>query len=77
MEYAAEPIEFSTLHCRGTVELNQEGRFDDGSGERPYSQNCDCKWLITWGNQVLVWFVTDRETQGRGWRAEYSLVDAE
>jgi len=26
--------------------------------------------LTTWHNQVLVWFVTDREKQGKGWKAE-------
>lgn len=31
--------------------------------------------LTTWGNQVLVWFVTNGENQGKGWRAEYRFVD--
>jgi serine protease len=26
--------------------------------------------LTSWRNQVLVWFVTDRENQGKGWKAE-------
>ena len=31
--------------------------------------------LTTWHNQVLVWFVSDAEDQGQGWRAEYRFVD--
>ena len=31
--------------------------------------------LTTWHNQVLVWFVSDSEKQGKGWRAEYRFVD--
>lgn len=31
--------------------------------------------LTSWSNQVLVWFVTDGENQGQGWRAGYSFVD--
>ncbi|MDA3898751.1 MAG: S8 family serine peptidase [Desulfobacteraceae bacterium] len=31
--------------------------------------------LTTWHNQVLVWFVTDSEEQGKGWRAEYRFVN--
>jgi hypothetical protein len=31
--------------------------------------------LTTWGNQVLVWFVTDGKNQGKGWKAEYSFQD--
>jgi hypothetical protein len=31
--------------------------------------------LTTWHNQVLVWFVTNGEKQGKGWRAEYRFVD--
>lgn len=31
--------------------------------------------LTTWHNQVLVWFVTDSELQGKGWRAEYRFLD--
>lgn len=27
--------------------------------------------LTTWRNQVLVWFVTDGQNQGKGWKAEY------
>ena len=29
--------------------------------------------LTTWQNQVLVWFVTDRQNQGKGWKAEVSF----
>ncbi len=31
--------------------------------------------LITWRNQVLVWFVSDAEEQSEGWRAEYRFID--
>lgn len=31
--------------------------------------------LKTWGNKVLVWFLTDGEVQGKGWKAEYRFVD--
>lgn len=31
--------------------------------------------FTTWRNQVLVWFVTDGQTQGDGWRARYRFVD--
>jgi hypothetical protein len=31
--------------------------------------------LKTWGNQVLVWFLSDSEVQGKGWKAEYRFVD--
>lgn len=30
--------------------------------------------LTTWGNQVLVWFVTDGKNHGKGWKAEYRFV---
>ena len=29
--------------------------------------------LTTWRNQVLVWFVTDRQNQAKGWKAEVSF----
>ena len=31
--------------------------------------------LMTWHNQVLVWFVSDAKKQSGGWRAEYRFVD--
>jgi hypothetical protein len=31
--------------------------------------------LTTWRNQVLVWFVTDGEREGQGWRATYRFRD--
>jgi hypothetical protein len=31
--------------------------------------------LVTWSNQVLVWFVTDGKNQGKGWKAEYRFVN--
>jgi hypothetical protein len=33
--------------------------------------------LTTWHNQVLVWFVTDTDVQGQGWRAHFRFVDPE
>jgi hypothetical protein len=33
--------------------------------------------LTTWGNQVLVWFVTDGENEFGGWKAEYKFLPAE
>jgi len=29
----------------------------------------------TWGNKVLVWFVTDDKNQGNGWKLNYSFID--
>lgn len=29
----------------------------------------------SWNNHVLMWFVTDRVNQGRGWKVKYSFVD--
>jgi hypothetical protein len=29
--------------------------------------------LTTWGNQVLMWFVTNREIEGKGWKAEVTF----
>jgi len=125
LEYKAEPINFSELYCRGTEYLEEEGTIEDGSGGDNYSQNSNCKWLITapegkvvhfkfaefdteaktdflyffngsgthekimavfsgpnippelttWGNQVLVWFVTDGKNQGKGWKAEYRFME--
>jgi hypothetical protein len=31
--------------------------------------------FTTWRNQVLVWFVTDGQTQGNGWSTRYRFVD--
>jgi len=31
--------------------------------------------LTTWGNQVLVWFVSNGENQGKGWKARYWFQD--
>jgi len=30
--------------------------------------------LTTWSNQALVWFVTDGDVQGQGWKADYSFI---
>jgi hypothetical protein len=47
MEYASEPIQQSSLYCRGTVFLKEEGILEDGSGDQAYSPQSDCKWQIT------------------------------
>jgi hypothetical protein len=47
LEYRAEAINFSKLYCQDTKYLDVEGTFEDGSGLNNYSQNSDCKWLIT------------------------------
>ncbi len=125
MEYRADPIEFSTLYCRGTVYLDKEGSIEDGSGPLNYTAHNDCKWIITapagkvirftftlfdteakidklhffngestngeimaifsgptlppvfttWSSQVLLWFVTDGENEGQGWKADYEFTD--
>jgi len=125
VEYRAEPIDLSTLYCRDTVHLYEEGTIEDCSGADEYSYDSDCKWLIrapegkvvefkfieldtqpradfiyffdgsgthedimailsgskippaftTWSNEVLVWFVTDGDVQGKGWKAEYRFLD--
>ncbi len=33
--------------------------------------------FTSWHNQVLVWFVTNRQLQGKGWKANISFVDPE
>ena len=33
--------------------------------------------LTTWGNKVLVWFVTNGENQGQGWKGEFTFIDKE
>jgi len=125
LEYRAEPIDLSTLYCRDTVHLYEEGTIEDGSGAHDYTYDNSCKWqiiapegkvveikftvldtqprvdliyffngtgthedimaifsgteippvLTTWSNQVLVWFVTDGDVQGKGWKAEYRFRD--
>lgn len=32
--------------------------------------------LVSWSNQVLVWFVSDQQNQGQGWQAKYHFIDA-
>jgi len=125
LEYRAEPIDRRRLYCSGTVDLSEEGTFEDGSGADDYSYDSDCKWqitapegkvveirfvefdtqtntdliyffngtgthedimaifsgheippvLTTWSNRVLVWFVTDGDVQGKGWKAEFRFRD--
>jgi len=31
--------------------------------------------LTTWSHEVLVWFVTDGQNQGRGWQMTYRFVE--
>jgi len=66
LEYRAEPIDLSTLYCRDTVHLNEEGVIEDGSGLHDYSFESDCKWLITApeGKVIEIEF-TQFDTQSR------------
>ncbi len=47
LAYTAEPIDLSTLYCRGTQYVDAEGVIEDGSGPNPYSPLTNGKWLIT------------------------------
>lgn len=47
IEYETEAIDYATLYCHGTKEINREGIIEDGSGGNGYSPGSDCKWLIT------------------------------
>ena len=47
LEYEAQTIRFSQLYCRGTKRLMTEGAIEDGSKDKRYAANSDCKWLIT------------------------------
>lgn len=47
VEFRANTIDFSKLYCQKTKYLDVEGTFEDGSGPNDYSENSDCKWLIT------------------------------
>jgi len=47
LAYRAEPIDFSAFYCDGTVRVDTEGTIEDGSSNKDYSFNSDCKWLIT------------------------------
>jgi serine protease len=47
MEFRADTIDFRTLYCQDTKYLDNEGTFEDGSLRNDYSNNSDCKWLIT------------------------------
>lgn len=31
--------------------------------------------FTTWRNQVLVWFLSDAETEGQGWSATFTFED--
>jgi len=31
--------------------------------------------FTSWSNQVLVWFVSDKNNQGKGWKANYKFID--
>ena len=125
LQYEAETIDFSRLHCSDLKHVDFAGTLEDGSGAHNYAFESDCKWLITapegkvvhfkftefdteprrdlvyffngagthekimaaysgsklppelttWSNQVLVWFVTDRENQGRGWKADVQFLE--
>ena len=59
IEYEVETIDFSTIHCSGTQNIQTEGMLTDGSGAEEYSANTDCKWLITAPPGKVVQFVFD------------------
>jgi hypothetical protein len=66
-------------------EMDTEPRTDmihffDGAGTHEpimaiFSGNEIPPVFTTWNNQVLVWFVTNRDTQGQGWRARFTFED--
>ncbi|MFW1678337.1 S8 family serine peptidase [Pontibacter sp. JAM-7] len=45
--YRAEPIDYSSAYCKGTVYVQKAGVLDDGSGAARYAYNSNCKWQIT------------------------------
>jgi hypothetical protein len=48
LAYEGKTIDSTTLFCSGTkYYTNDLQSICDGSGESNYSNNCDCKWLIT------------------------------
>lgn len=66
MEYHAEPINFGTLYCGGTVHVAEEGILEDGSGPENYSPKSDCKWLITAPEGNVIHFTfTEFDTEAR------------
>lgn len=66
LQYKAQPIKFSELYCSGTMYLTEEGSFDDGSGQNDYSQNSDCKWLITAPQGKVIHFkFTEFDTEAK------------
>ena len=66
MEYRAEPIDLSRLHCSGTRKLYEEGTLSDGSGPDPYAANSDCRWLITAPKGKVVHFeFSEFDTQAK------------
>ncbi len=70
-------IKFSDFDTEGKIDLIY---FFNGSGTHEeimaiFSGPDIPPELTTWGNQVLVWFVTDGQNQGKGWKAEYRFKD--
>lgn len=70
-------IKFSELDTESRVDLIY---FFDGPGTHEsimaiFSGNQLPPELITWHNQVLVWFVSDEKKQGEGWKATFRFVD--
>lgn len=48
MSYRGKTIDSTTLYCDGIKYLGEEkGEINDGSGQKNYSNNCSCKWIIT------------------------------
>ena len=44
--YATRNITFSKRYCKGKTTVTSEKIISDGSGERPYALESDCKWLL-------------------------------
>ena len=76
--------ESKVVHIKFT-EFDTEAKIDkiyffDGAGTHEQIMACFTgpdipPELTTWRNQVLVWFVTDGQNQGMGWKAEYRFLD--
>lgn len=67
------------------TEFNTETKTDfiyffDGAGTHEeimaiFSGNIIPPELITWNNQVLIWFVSDNKHQAKGWKATYTFQE--
>ncbi len=126
IKYDIVPLDSTKMYCGSKITLTElTDSISDGSGEFNYSNNCDCRWIIsvTEGyriditfteldtqpqidnvylydgeyaipeyaiarfsgpdlpphvvsrtNKVLVWFLSDKKTTGKGWKLKYKAV---